>query len=345
MRKTLCWCGNQSLDEYSPEYWICHQCGTLVLKDRPDDLEVVQDEGELYSKDYYLRHVQEDYGFPSLEERARKDLTERVLHWARTLLKYKLPPARVLELGSAHGGFVAMLRQMGYDATGLELSPWLVQYARDLFDIPMLRGPVETQQIPTGSLDAVVLMDVLEHLPYPVETMKHIHSLLKEDGIVVVQMPSFPYGKSWKELQEEDHPFLFHYKPREHLFLFSKAAAQNFFRRVGFRNLQFEQPIFSKIDMFFVAGKEKLPEISQEERDAALLQTPSRRFALALLDLYTQYEEQAQAATERLEVINKLDAHIKYLQQVLEQQQFAGQAGPQTFWGRVKKFFGKQDTL
>src|SRR5262245_66668420 len=100
-----CWCGSTRLTPFSPDYLRC-DCGTLV--DRlfpPEDLTRVADQGEFYSRDYYLKHLPEDYGLPVLPERARADVPERNLHWLRTLLAYKLPPARVLELGSAHGGF------------------------------------------------------------------------------------------------------------------------------------------------------------------------------------------------------------------------------------------------
>ncbi|MGQ9532551.1 MAG: class I SAM-dependent methyltransferase, partial [Desulfotomaculales bacterium] len=118
--------------------------------------------------------------------RARTDLPERCLYWLRTLLKYKLPPGRVLELGCGHGGFVALLRWAGFEAIGLELSPWVVGFARQTFGIPTLLGPVENQVIEPSSLEAIVLMDVLEHLPNPLSTLRHCLELLKQDGIFVI---------------------------------------------------------------------------------------------------------------------------------------------------------------
>ena len=47
----------------------------------------------------------------------------------------------------------------------------------------MLLGPVEDQQIEPGSLDVIALMDVFEHLPDPVSTMRHCLRLLRPDGI------------------------------------------------------------------------------------------------------------------------------------------------------------------
>src|ERR1017187_4800783 len=105
-----CWCGNEGLKPFSDDYLRCAQCETLVLRRPPKGhiSHVRNEENDLYGKNYYLTRLPEGHGYPDLAARARLDLPERCLYWLRTVLKYKLPPARVLELGSAHGGFVAM---------------------------------------------------------------------------------------------------------------------------------------------------------------------------------------------------------------------------------------------
>ncbi|NEO94351.1 MAG: class I SAM-dependent methyltransferase, partial [Moorea sp. SIO3G5] len=121
----ICWCGNTELTEFSPDYFVCYQCGTLVSKTglRTEQIRVQDDNHDFYGKEYWLSHQTEHYGFPDIRQRARQDLPERCLHWLRTLMAYKLPPAKVLELGCAHGGFVAMMGWAGFEAMGLELSP------------------------------------------------------------------------------------------------------------------------------------------------------------------------------------------------------------------------------
>ena len=148
-----CWCGSTDLRQFSDHYRVCVRCGTLVSTfDQGGDVSRVRDDdADLYGKDYWFGHQERDLGFGNIHQRARTDLTERCLHWLKTLLTYKLPPGRVLELGSAHGGFVAILRWAGFDATGLELSPSITAIARDLFQVPMLDGPIEDQDIEAGT--------------------------------------------------------------------------------------------------------------------------------------------------------------------------------------------------
>ena len=147
-----CWCARSELQQFSAEYEVCVSCGTLVSRfhhDR-DVARVTSDDSDLYGRDYWFGRKENDPGVGNIYQRARTDLTERGLHWLKTLLKYRVPPARVLELGSAHGGFVATLKWAGFDASGLELSPAIAQIARTLFDVPMLVGPAEDQEIPPG---------------------------------------------------------------------------------------------------------------------------------------------------------------------------------------------------
>src|SRR5262245_42932968 len=169
-----CWCGNAALAAFCPGYARCPVCDTLVSSQMPgpDIARVDDEERDFYGRHYWFAYQEEHRGNLPLSARTRSDLPERCLHWLRTLLAYKFPPARVLELGSAHGGFVGMLRLAGFDAIGLEISPWVVEFARATFEVPMLLGPLEAQDLDAASFDVIALMDVLEHLPDPTRTMQ-----------------------------------------------------------------------------------------------------------------------------------------------------------------------------
>lgn len=289
-QEARCWCGNSRLEAFSPDYWRCPECETLVVRAmRGEEISLVRDdEHDFYGKNYYLHHVQEDYGLPDLATRARADLPERCLHWLRTFLKYApRENARTLELGCGHGGFVAMLRWAGYDAIGLELSPWLVRQARAWFNVLVLEGRLEDQQLAEGSLDAVILMDVLEHLPDPLRTLGRCVSLLANpDSFLLIQTPCYPIGWSYEALCAQNHPFLQQLKPTEHLFLFSEKSVERLCRELNVGNVRFEPAVFAHYDTFFLASAGPLHErTSQEQTDALLTASPHSRAVLALLDL------------------------------------------------------------
>lgn len=287
MNKRNCWCGESKLQNFSPEYSICNNCQTLVSQKGLSNEEVLvnDDEKDFYGKKYWLTHQNKDLGFPDIHQRARNDLTERCLHWLVALLKYKLSPQKVLEIGCGHGGFLALLQAVGYEVTGLELSPWVAEFGRNAFNVPILVGLIEEQNLPPNSFDTIALMDVLEHLSDPYKTLQNCIKLLKKDGILIIQTPCFPQ-KSYSEMIKEKHRFLEVMKSDEHLYLFSKFAAEKFFNSLGIKHIQYEIAIFDHYDMFFFLSHEPFKINTQQKIDEILSANVQRRIIQAAIDLY-----------------------------------------------------------
>lgn len=284
---TQCWCGSKNFLPFGSDYQKCLECETLIsasISEIPSP-SVADDERDFYGREYWFSHQENDLGFANITSRSRTDLPERCLHWLRVLFKYKLPPGRVLDLGSAHGGFVALLRWAGFEATGLELSPWVVEFAKETFRVPMLLGPVEKQQIERGTLDVIALLDVLEHLPDPTDTMRHCLSLLRPDGILVIQTPCLPEGKTYEDLIAHENRFKEMLQKKEHIYLFSRSSIHEFFHRLGADHLGFEPAIFSQYDMFFVVSRVACSQNSKDQIEKVLSLTPSGRLVQALMDL------------------------------------------------------------
>lgn len=320
-QQVQCWCGNSALEPFNDDYLYCPKHATLVSKTIPEGIDRVQDgDSDFYGEQYWYSHQERDHGLPNIQARARADLPERCVYWLQTLLQYKQPPQRVLELGSAHGAFVALLKLAGYDATGNELSPSIARYARETFGIPMLEGTLETQNLAAGSFDVVVLMDVLEHLPDPLRTMGQAVKLLKPDGILLIQTPCLPEKATYTSLKAGNHPFLKMMLPGEHSFLFSKEAAVDLFARLGCPYIQFEEAIFAQYDMFFVVSRQPIAALDWQTVEQRLTSLPSTEFpgvriALAMIDLRAQLQISEADRAARLDVINRLDQMLREEQQ------------------------------
>lgn len=282
-----CWCGHPDLEAYSADYRVCRACGTLVSRApvRPQADRVADDAGEFYSKDYWLKRQTEHHGLPDLAQRARLDLPERCTHWLRHLLARRLPPGKILEVGCAHGGYVALLGWAGFEATGTEMSPWVVEFGRKNFGVRTLAGRVEDLALPAGSFDVVVLNDVLEHLPDPVGTLTHCARLLAPGGFFVLQTPEYKEHLAEADLRRTGDLFLKHMDGNndEHLYLFSRRSAAVFFARLGFPVLEFAPPVYS-YDLFFTASRAPIAPIPEAALAAALSAQPAGRLVLALLD-------------------------------------------------------------
>ncbi|CAN7474630.1 methyltransferase domain-containing protein [Caballeronia sp. LjRoot34] len=252
----------------------------------PEKLLVRDDESDFYGKNYWLERQKDAFGTADIFSRARTDLTERNLHWLKALLKYRLPSdGKALELGCSHGSFVALMQMAGFDASGVEMSPWVVHFAQKAFGVPVSLGPIENLDMVPGSLDVIVAMDVLEHLPDPVATMARCLELLKPDGLLLVQTPQFTSGASYEEFVASQNRFLEMLIPEEHIYLFTQESAARMFRGLGAGFIHFEPAIFAHYDMFFVVSRTHLTPCSADKMRATLESRPSGRMASALLDL------------------------------------------------------------
>jgi len=281
-----CWCGGARLSTFNAEYVRCEACQTLICAcpPNPGDPRMRDDESALYGKDYWLKHQQQAYGLGDIYQRSRTDLSERNLFWLNQLLKIKLPPGNALEIGCAHGGFTHLMQQSGFAATGLELSPSIVGFAQRTFDIPVFCGPVEEQPLLKQSFDVIALMDVLEHLPNPLKTIRHCVGLLKPDGVLFIQTPRYPSPKSFAEMAATQHKFLAHLNPLEHTFLFSVDGVRKLMQAAGAGYVESYSAIFGFYDQFFAASPSPIRPMAVGLRDEWLSQTSGRRVMRALLD-------------------------------------------------------------
>ena len=292
-----CWCGHGSLEAYSAEYRVCRACGTLVS--------TAPHSPKLYDKSYWKERQTEHHGLPDLKQRARLDLPERCTHWLRRLLSLRLPPARVLDVGCAHGGYVALLGWAGYQAVGTEMSPEVAHFAKETFGVTVYTGPVENLTLKPGSFDVVVLNDVIEHLPDPMGTLERCAALLSKDGFLVVQTPEYKEHLSYGDLKASNDLFLKHmdHNNDEHLYLFSRRSVGALFARLGFPELSFSNPVYS-YDMSFVVSRLKLLELPEGASESAVEDKPLGRLVQALLD-------KAYESADRWWAIQRLEAQNK----------------------------------
>src|SRR5438046_173367 len=158
-----CWCGGALGEAIGPHYRCCVACGTAVLtaKPAPAHFDVADDTRDFYGRRYWMEYSRAR-GLPDIEQRARGDLSERCLFWLARLLEVTRPPGRALEIGCAHGGFVRLMQELGFDAAGTELSPWVVEFARRNFGVSVLPGRLEALE-PEPGLRCIAAFDALEH--------------------------------------------------------------------------------------------------------------------------------------------------------------------------------------
>jgi SAM-dependent methyltransferase len=120
------------------------------------------------------------------------------------------PGARLLDGGAGKGRFVAAARAAGYEATGIEPSARGFDAAQ-ASGAPVVRAAIEDAAPEPGSLDAVTLWHVLEHLDRPAQALQQIATWLAPGGVLLVAVPNLASvqarvgGERWYHLDVPRH--------------------------------------------------------------------------------------------------------------------------------------------
>lgn len=89
------------------------------------------------------------------------------------------------DFGMGWGKWALMAKAFGCDSYGAELSLDRVEYARTN-GIKVL----DWDEIPRHQFDFINTEQVFEHIPHPLEALRHLRKALKPDGILKISVPS-----------------------------------------------------------------------------------------------------------------------------------------------------------
>lgn len=162
------------------------------------------------------------------EERGRRAQARIILSKLKTVRG-----GRLLDIGCGPGFFLDEAKKAGWHVQGVELSRWAQTYCQARFHIQVFRGALQEARFPDTSFDAIVMMDVLEHLEDPKGTLMEMRRILRDDGVVYISTPDIDsflsrfLGARWWGIN------------RYHLFYFSRKTLERMFEEVGFKRLQY----------------------------------------------------------------------------------------------------------
>ncbi|MBE7473080.1 MAG: class I SAM-dependent methyltransferase [Anaerolineales bacterium] len=162
----------------------CNNCGLAYTNPRPS----IQEIERFYGRHYYGKDNARFKGiFELLVRLFRKQRTHRLLNLKKS--------GRILDIGCGRGQMLYEFKKRGWQTFGTELTESKAQAAREEFGLDVLTVPLEACGFEDNFFDVVTLWHVLEHLPYPRETLREINRVLKKDGFLVVAVPHFD---SWE---------------------------------------------------------------------------------------------------------------------------------------------------
>ena len=99
--------------------------------------------------------------------------------------------ARLLDAGCGSGRTLDELAGYG-EVAGVELEPLGVEAARRRGHADVQVAPIEAIPHPDGSFDLVTCLDVIEHTPDDVRSLRELRRVTRPGGALVVTVPAYP---------------------------------------------------------------------------------------------------------------------------------------------------------
>lgn len=156
----------------------CRGCGLLFCSPRLNDAGIAA----LYDANYYVFQKEDSAYFARTAEIFQRTVA-------------RLPGVvdkRVAEIGSGKGYLLAVLRELGWDVQGIEISPDAARYGRETFSVPCHAGTLEDYLAMDDrrSFPVVLCIDIIEHVLDPRQFVKGIARLTGPGGHVVIDTPN-----------------------------------------------------------------------------------------------------------------------------------------------------------
>jgi len=200
----------------------CAACGHLYLNPRPSS----KDLGVIYPSNYYAYEV--DGG--GLVARLRRSWEGgKVRQYARWL---GAGPRRILDIGCGNGRFLDLMRDFGPEEWALVGIDFDAEAARQCaargFETHV--GRIEDLDPGGEPLDAVIMLQLIEHVDDPAVICRRVFSLLRPGGCFIVETPNLA-GLDYRWFR---HSWWGHYHFPRHWNLFSSASLRRLLEASGF---------------------------------------------------------------------------------------------------------------
>jgi 2-polyprenyl-3-methyl-5-hydroxy-6-metoxy-1,4-benzoquinol methylase len=208
----------------------CRACGHVYLSPRPKP----SDLGVIYPSNYYTLA-----GTSGLVTRLRRVWEGRKVRLYETALGEGLK--RILDVGCGDGRFLQVLRDFGspeWELVGVDFDPNAVERCKER-GFTAYQTRVEEMGAEYGTFDAVVMLQLIEHVEDPLILSRRVFSLLRPGGVFVVETPNLA-GWDYSLFHER---WWGHYHFPRHFHLFSTESLHAMLKSAGFEIVRSDQLI------------------------------------------------------------------------------------------------------
>ncbi len=175
---------------------------------------------EIYDEGYFTGGYDSEQDYVTAGD--PRDLWRALLR----ALEGKVHGRQLLDIGCGLGYFVRAASELGWDAKGIELSAWAVEFARRELDADVTQGEIDAVE---GTFDLITMWSYLEHISRPVAALRAARYRLATGGVLCVGVPNL---RSLDVARCGGRARCF---KREHLYYFTRGTLHRAMREAGFR--------------------------------------------------------------------------------------------------------------
>jgi 2-polyprenyl-3-methyl-5-hydroxy-6-metoxy-1,4-benzoquinol methylase len=179
---------------------ICNKCGLVWSDPFPHDPR------HFYEEDYRVEY-KNTYS-PKPKHILRAGMVALTRH---NKIKHLLNGRKtILDVGTGGGEFAYLLKSLGHDLHGIEPNKGYGEYSAAEYGLNLQLGFIQDSQFSNDSFDVITIWHVLEHTEDPCFVLGKLRSLLKAQGVLVVEVPNIEaICQSPKSTFHEAHLFNF----------------------------------------------------------------------------------------------------------------------------------------
>lgn len=234
-------CGNTEYKERIREKDFvigeCRGCGLAYLLNPPDEKEIYEDyytiefKGGDYRKDSPYEHLSEIYEINNQRVAFIKDLVKGKFDKNTSNLHKDFT---LLDIGCGTGLFLKSCTDAGLNVSGIDVSQNALNFAMDNYNLDVSDKKLDDLLNEGRKYDMITMWHVLEHIINPVEELKKVKGILKEGGLLIVEVPnlnSIKFKLSGHKWKGGNHPLY-------HRSFFTAATLKQTLQKSGFGKIE-----------------------------------------------------------------------------------------------------------
>lgn len=196
-----------------PDIYRCNDCSMIFSDPNAETASSLPFYRDLVDPDYHK------------EAQGRAIPFNRILEELRIMGKQ----GKLLDVGAATGIFLDRARKFSWEISGVEPSHWAVEEAKKRYDINVFAGTLQEATFADNEFNAVVMLDVIEHVSNPIALLHEVKRVLSDDGILVLTTPNIGstvarfLGNNWWHIR------------RAHQFYFNQYTVKRLVSSAGFK--------------------------------------------------------------------------------------------------------------